>query len=372
MTTEEPTSISTPWRSNPRVMAERLGGWAARTIGADATVVDVATPEGSGMSSETVLFSVRRGEAVERYVTRLAPAADAHFPVFPVYDLALQRDVMRLVAAHTPVPVPRVAWYEPDPELLGSPFLVMHRVEGVVPSDIPPYPFGGWLADAPAPDRERLERASVRALVGIHAVTPGTHDLAFLDPGRGPDHAGASAMDRQLAYQRWYYDWAREGQTVHLVERSFAALEHTRPAEEPVPVLNWGDSRIGNVMYRDFEPVAVLDWEMATVGPAEVDVAWMSFLHRFFDDMTQRYGMPGMGEFLALDRAARIYEEEGGRRLRDLDWYELYAALRFAIISVRTSLRTIAYGEAPAVDDLDDLIMFRPLLEDMLARAESA
>ena len=45
------------------------------------------------------------------------------------------------------------------------------------------------------------------------------------------------------------------------------------------------------------------------------------------------------------------------------------AALRFATVSVRTSARSIAYGQMPAPDDPDDLIMFRPLLEAMLTGA---
>jgi len=55
---------------------------------------------------------------------------------------------------------------------------------------------------------------------------------------------------------------------VPLIERTFAALDTTRPAEGR-PSSNWGDSRIGNMMFRDFRPAAVLDWEMAALGPAE-------------------------------------------------------------------------------------------------------
>ena len=51
-------------------------------------------------------------------------------------------------------------------------------------------------------------------------------------------------------------------------------------------MLNWGDARVGNILYRDFAPIAVLDWEMATVGPREVDLAWMIFLH----DVLPRHG----------------------------------------------------------------------------------
>ena len=44
----------------------------------------------------------------------------------------------------------------------------------------------------------------------------------------------------------------------------------------------------------------------------------------------------------------------------------MFAALRFAIVSVRTSTRGIAYGTMEKPDDPDDLIMFRNLLEQML------
>src|SRR3954451_19386298 len=119
--------IDTPWRTDPDVMIEHLGKWVAHTVGEGATVGDVRAPEGNGMSSETLLFTVQplAGDA-EPYVARLAPKADAMYPVFPDYDLALQRDVMQLVADATDVPVPTTAWYEPDTSWLGSPFLVMH------------------------------------------------------------------------------------------------------------------------------------------------------------------------------------------------------------------------------------------------------
>ena len=48
-------------------------------------------------------------------MARLAPLASQQYPVFPEYDLALQRRVMQIVAEHTDVPGARVvAWYEPD------------------------------------------------------------------------------------------------------------------------------------------------------------------------------------------------------------------------------------------------------------------
>jgi aminoglycoside phosphotransferase (APT) family kinase protein len=366
MTTDEPT-ISTPWRSDPAAMTERIEKWWTEHMEAGATVSDVTAPEGSGMSSETLLFTVEPADGpAARYVARLAPLASQQFQVFPEYDLELQRKVMQTVAEHTDVPVPEVLVHETDPEWLGSPFLLMRRVDGIVPSDIPPYTMAGWLFDAAPDDQRKLEREAVRVLARLHQLTPERHDLAFLDRPQFAD----GALDQHLEYQRWYYDWAREGQRVPLIERTFAALDKTRPHEGPT-VLNWGDSRIGNMMFRDFAPVAVLDWEMAALGPAEIDVGWMIFLNRFFEDLTRKYGMPCLDGFLQRERVAEIYAEESGHEVHDLEWFEMFAAQRFAIVSIRTTWRTVAYGDAEPPDDLDDVIMFRSLLEEMVERAEA-
>jgi aminoglycoside phosphotransferase (APT) family kinase protein len=330
-------------------------------VGADAALDEVGAPAGTGMSSETLLFSVRRaGGAPERYAARLAPDP-ATAPVFPEYDLDLQRRCMELVRAETDVPVPATPWYEPDPRWLGTPFLVMERMDGVAPTDVPPYVFGGWVCDATPEQRARMESAAVGVLAALHELTPERCDLAFLDR---PRH-GRTPLDQHLGYQRWYSEWARDGRPVPLIERTFAWLDEHRPTEGPT-VLNWGDARIGNILWRDFEPAAVLDWEMAALGPAEVDVAWIVWLHRFFQDLAERYGMPGLPDLLRRDAVATAYEARAGRPVRDLEWYEVFAALRHAVITVRTMGRSIAFGQSPAPDDPDDIVTFRPLLEAML------
>jgi len=151
-----------------------------------------------------------------------------------------------------------------------------------------------------------------------------------------------------------------------LIERTLEWLDTNRPAEGPT-VLNWGDARIGNMLYRDFEPAAVLDWEMATVGPREVDLAWMIFLDRFFDDLAERFEVPTIPGFMDRADIVATYEQLTGHTVHALEWFEVLAALRFAIVSVRTSTRGIAYGQMEKPDDPDDLIMFRGLQEKMLA-----
>ncbi|MDQ1521464.1 MAG: hypothetical protein QOI55_2537 [Actinomycetota bacterium] len=142
-------------------------------------------------------------------------------------------------------------------------------------------------------------------------------------------------------------------------------MDAHRP-DEGETVLNWGDARLGNMLFQHFEPVAVLDWEMAAVGPREVDLAWMVFLHRFFQDLAVRFDMPGIPDFMDRDDVAAEYAALTGHTPIALDWFEVFAALRFAIVSVRTSTRGIAYGQMEKPEEPDDLVMFRALLERML------
>ncbi len=362
MPDDEPAEFDTPWRRSLDEIEPALSAWALARFAEPVVVANVASP-GNGMSSETVLFEVHNVAegGIDRYVARLAPLPDL-YPVFPDYDLALQRKCMDLVRTHTTVPAPEVAFFERDSEWLGTPFLVMRRIDGEAPPDIPPYVFGGWVMDATAEQRRTLQDATVSVLARLHEITPATHDLSFL----AQSQHGSSALDQQLGYQRWYYEWARNGVSYPLIERTLGWLDANRPDEGP-PVLNWGDARIGNVLYVDFEPVAVLDWEMATVGPREVDLAWMIFLDTFFDDLAERFEMPPIPGFMDRDDIVRTYEQLTGHSVQALAWFEVLAALRFAIVSVRTSTRGIAYGQMELPAEPDDLIMFRSLLERMLA-----
>ena len=359
-------SMPLPSKRDHAEFGRRLEAWFCTKLpaGSDPSVTDLAIPEGTGLSSETLLFSLEtkvEGEPhTARYVARIRPEM-TDYPVFPEYDLELQHRCLNLVAAHSDVPVPHAPWIELDETPLGAPFFVMKRVDGLVPSDMPPYVFGGWLYEATAAERATLQHNAVGVLARLHAIDVKTPDAAFLDRPKW----GATPLDQHLRYQRWYYDWARDDVQYDLIERMFVWLEANRPTNERT-VINWGDARIGNIMWRDFAPVAVLDWEMAAVGAPGVDVSWMIFMHRFFHDMATRHGMTGLPDFMRRDDVARHYEQMAGEPASDLEYYEVFAALRFAIISLRTTSRAIAYGDMAPIDDPSDLIMHRPLVEAML------
>ncbi|MBB2911886.1 aminoglycoside phosphotransferase (APT) family kinase protein [Streptosporangium becharense] len=355
-------------RTSTRDLAElrdRMRAWLSRRLGSPVEVSPLSRPAGNGLSSETLIFDARRASPGDgrtmRCVARMAPASEA-VPVFPSYDLGRQFEVMRLVGERTAIAVPRTMWFEPDPEPMGAPFLVMERLRGQVPPDMTPYTMAGWLLDASPADRERLQRSSVEILARLHETPFTARELRpFEPPGRD-----SSALRRHVDDQRAYYEWAHGSLRIPVLERAFDWLEEHWPDAPGPDVLNWGDARIGNVMYRDFTPVAVLDWEMAAVLPREADLGWMIFLHRFFQDVAEMMGLPGLPGFMRREDVCRAYREMTGHTPRDLDFYEMYAALRHGVIMARVWRRRIHFGEQPMPGDPDDLVLHRASIERML------
>ncbi|MDV6014144.1 phosphotransferase family protein [Haloechinothrix sp. LS1_15] len=350
------------------LLRQRLASWLATRLpaGAEPVVGELAVPPGNGMSSETVTFDLTATEGGRRTmlpcVARLAPQADA-MPVFPTYDLHRQFRVMRLVGSRTRVPVPRALWFEADPAPVGAPLFVMERVEGSVPPDVMPYNFEGWLLEAGATERRRLQEATVAVLAGIHSLTPTTEDLGFLEYGRD----GPTALHRHVAEQQDYYRWVSRQCRHPLIERGFAWLEDNWPDHVPEPVLVWGDARIGNILYRDFQPAGVLDWEMAAVGPPELDLAWLIYHHWFFEELAASAGLDGMPDFLRATDVVASYQRLTGRTVRDLGFYIVYAALRNAIVMARVAHRQAYFGEREFPADPDDVFYNRSGLEALLA-----
>jgi len=331
------------------------------------TVRNPRLSSSGGLSSTSLLFeagwlsgtTARHGA----YVARMAPEASA-VPVFPRYDLATQFEVISQVAARSDVPVPAVRWYEPDERVLGTPFFVMDQVDGRIPLDNPPYVFAGWLLDATASELTRLQQASVWVLAELHRIAePATAFPALRPPG------GTDSLRWHADQQRDYYRWALTGDgfRVPIIERSLDWLAAHWPHDPGPDVLSWGDSRIGNIIYQGFEPAAVLDWEMAALGPRELDVSWFIFLHRFFQDIAKFFGLPGLPNFLRRSEVERCYQELTGYQLRDMDFYLTYAALRHAIVMGRIKRRMIHFGEDEVPPDPDDYVMHRAALDEMLA-----
>ncbi len=349
-------------------MRARLERWLARKLPPDAApeISEIAAPSGTGMSSETLLFEAHWSEAGTRQtaslVARVAPD-EKDVPVFPSYDLESQFRLLQLVARHGTTPVPGVRWLETDTGVLGAPFFVMDRVAGRVPPDIPPYVFAGWVLEGSAEERRTLQDTTVDAVASLHAIDPTAADTSFLEL----PVAGDTPLRRHFEGQRRYYAWVTGDGIRHpVLEEAFRWLEAHWPTEEGPTVISWGDSRIGNVLYDGWRPVALLDWEMAALGPRELDLGWMSFMHTFFQDIAEAAELPGLPDFLRPEEVAARYEATSGHTPRELPFYLAYAALRHGIVMARVHRRMVHFGQATWSEEPDACIPHRGTLQRMM------
>ncbi len=373
MAAEQPLADMKLQRSSRDVttLPDRLASWLCTVVpgGAKPQITVESGIDSNGMSSETIVLNAVWTDGAEqkkqRWVARVTPA-DEDIPVFPSYRLDHQFEVMRLVGELTDVPVPRVHWMEATGDVLGTPFFLMDHVEGVVPPDVMPYTFGdNWFHDAPVERQRHLQDATVAVLAKLHSIPHPVETFAFLGDGL----TGDTALRRNVNWCKSWYEFAVPGiGRSSLLDRAFVWLEENWPAQADAaePVLLWGDARLGNTVYRDFEPVAVLDWEMTALGPRELDLAWMIFAHKVFQHITTSLGLPGMPTTLREEDVLSTYKELTGVEVGDLTWFYTYSAVIWGCVFMRTGARQVHFGEIEMPEEVDGLFHHRQLLADLI------
>lgn len=329
-------------------------------LGDRARVVGWHAPDSTGYSSLTYVAEVEQDGATRRQVLRAAPAGAT---VFRDYDLDRQVACLRRLAEV--VPTPAVLAVEPDPGPLGRPFYVMAHVDGRIPDDNPPYALVGWLHDS-SPELQRAHyEHGLDVLGGLHRHTPSA--VGLVDHLVRPER-GATGTDQQLAVWADLLAWGREGTEQPTLDAAWAWLEANRPDDPGRDVVLWGDARISNLVYGDDGTVrAVLDWEMAGTGPGEVDLAWFLWMDRQFTDV---FGAPRLPGFPGEDALVARWEDAVGHEARDLDWYLVFAGVRFATVMTRVALRAKADGGVPADSDVDRNHLGTRLLAQVLGLPE--
>jgi aminoglycoside phosphotransferase (APT) family kinase protein len=111
--------------------------------------------------------------------------------------------------------------------------------------------------------------------------------------------------------------------------------------------LSWGDARPGNVIWRDFEPVCITDWENVAIAPPEMDVGWWLMFDRTcheyaFEPVPRLEGEP------TLDEQRDLYASLTGRDPAVIRYFELFAALRYVAIITRMMNLYVERGQLPA------------------------
>ncbi|MCU0265937.1 MAG: phosphotransferase family protein [Actinomycetia bacterium] len=306
----------------PAVDPTALEKWLATALpGRGDVEVD---PLGEGHSNLT--FLVRRGADV--WVLRRPPLG----PLLPTaHDVVREYRVLTLLsAAATPVRVPRAVAVCRDETVLGAPFYLMERTEGVVVRDRLP----DWLAD-PA-DQRTLSLDVVDTLAEIHAVDW----QPFVDAGIGKP---GGYLERQL--RRWVGQRegiqsavAAAGGTARELPDYDAVRDWLRahlPAEA-APAVVHGDYKLDNcIVGPGATPAvaAVVDWEMATVGDPRAD---LGYLLSFWPEPGEPFPLadlvahgPGFP-----DRATMVsrWAERTGRDPGDPRWFVALAIWKLAIL----------------------------------------
>jgi aminoglycoside phosphotransferase (APT) family kinase protein len=324
-------------------LLERLSGWLVRRRPGRGrpTLMALGKP-GSGYSAENLVISAHWEDGTSEKLVLRRDTAEP--PIYPAQSadtttgVVLQHSVMEALRRAGHVPVADSLGLESDSHVLGAPFFVMRHVPGDVPGESPPYTLEGFFVDAAPDERSRLVSEGLRMLARVHQTPLDDPGLQAL---RTPSVVHGS--ERQLEVWELSLRSGLLGRSSSLFEDCLVWLHEQLPSPSPL-VLSWGDSRPGNMIWRDFAVACITDFEGAAFGPRELDVGWWLMFDRWMHEgsgATRLAGEPDRSEQRAL------YEQAAGTSIGSTTWYEIFAALRFATTVVHVMNRWVARGAVP-------------------------
>ena len=300
----------------------------------------------TGGSSETLFFDAiwtdKAGQHRERLVLRRDPADGGIFPL-PTSSVAsgteLQFRVQEALALSGEVPVPPLVGFEADCAVLGRPFFLMEYVEGRIPADtnlaVP-----GWYAGELSPGQRRdVFVSALGALAALHGLDWRGRGLDALDASG----FGSPSTAALLSVYRASLPRLLAGRAHPVLYRALDWLEQNDPRDPRVGII-WGDARLGNMIFRDLRPVALMDWEGCVLGPTEADIGWLLFIDELgtAENGGQRLdGQPGPDEIVAE------YTRLSGRQVTHPHYWQIYTAMRLAHAYVRVVDRISSSGIVP-------------------------
>ena len=243
------------------------------------------------------------------------------------HDMAREHRVLSALR-DSGLPVPRTRALCEDASVTGAPFYVMDFAPGVVIEEAMP----AGYATTPG-ERRRIGAGLMRTLAALHAVDWRAVGLA--DFGRPEGY-----LARQV--RRWSEQWQRsKASEVPLISELIRRLNASLP-ETPAATIVHGDWRLGNLALDPADPgrvVAIFDWEMATLGDPLADVGYTLVYWGEPGDAERSRGPGAYASVTAQPgfhtRAELVaeYERASGRDVSAIEFYEVLALYKLAVIS---------------------------------------
>ncbi|MCW8194100.1 phosphotransferase family protein [Proteobacteria bacterium 005FR1] len=296
-----------------------------------------------GMSNPTYFLETASGS---KYVLRKKPPG-ALLPRAHAVDREYR--VMQALA-NTPVPVPRMVAYCDEPEVIGAEFFVMEYIEGrIVPS--------------PAMDLLPREQRSAVAFALIDTIAD-LHRVDWRQVGLDDFGKPEGYLARQVKRWSGQYEQAKSALPADFDYRHMDALRdwlQERADVEDESCIAHGDFRLGNTIIHSAEPriVAVLDWELATIGHPLADLAYLC-LH-YHIPLRDNGSPDGCADLIAagLPEEAALLERYCDRTGRDgiPEWplFVAFACFRSAAIiqgvAARAALGNVSSASADPEKD---------------------
>ncbi|MBP6788241.1 MAG: phosphotransferase family protein [Candidatus Promineofilum sp.] len=278
---------------------------------------------GGGAANLTYLLDYGTHEYVLRRPPLGPVAASAH-------DMGREYRVLSVLWRAFPY-APRAFLFCDDAAVIGAPFFVMERRQGVVVRRSLPDVFAGQ-ADAP----RRMSEALVDALAAFHAVDYAALGLADLGKPEG-------FVQRQI--EGWYRRWgAARATDLPDMERVYDWLRANVPPSAAVTLVH-NDYKLDNVMLAAGDPgrvVAIFDWDMCTLGDPLSDVgALLTYWTEPGDPpyLQATAMMPLGGGFLSREELVARYAAKSGRAIGDIAFYHALGLFRLTVIVAQIFIR---------------------------------
>ena len=241
----------------------------------------------------------------------------------------------------TPVPVPPALGFCDDPDVTGAPFYVMGYVTGHVMHDA-----GVARKVYGEAERRRAGESFIDVLAALHDVVPDEVGLGELGRKEG-------YVARQL--KRWYSQWEQsKTRELPLVDQMHDFLAARIPEQGPARVVH-GDYRLGNCISADDGTIlAVLDWEICTLGDPLADVGYVlaTWAERG-DPGAEGVGPSGLPGFPTRSEVLERYAAASGRDLSLIDFYVAFSHWKSACIVEGVYARYLQGALDPGGLDLD-------------------